>query len=201
MSGKLLILSAPSGAGKTSLLYALLEATENTKRSISHTTRSCRKREQDGVDYFFVDVAEFERMIAAEGFLEYAKVYDNYYGTSKKMVTDLFKNGQNVLLDIDWQGARQVKELMSESISVSILPPSLKELERRLVDRGRDEPEVIAKRMLQAESEISHCHEADYIVMNDDFELALQDLKYILAGEAEKIRELTIDIDSLLTRK
>jgi len=198
MSGKLLILSAPSGAGKTSLSRALLEATPNTEMSISHTTRSCRAGETHGTDYFFINKEEFKSMIEKNEFLEYAEVYDRFYGTSRKTIDDLVAKGKNVLLDVDWQGARQVKSLMSEAISVSILPPSREELEKRLIGRGRDSVEVINKRMQQAESEMSHCREADHIILNDDFDLALQDLKYILKGETDKIRKLSIDVESLL---
>lgn len=198
MQGKLLILSAPSGAGKTSLARALIDAMPDTQMSISHTTRNCRQGEKHGIDYFFIDDAEFQSMINAEQFLEYAQVYDKFYGTSKQSIEKILKNGLNVLLDVDWQGARAVKNLMSESISVSILPPSREELEKRLRHRGRDPEEVIEKRMRQAESEMSHCREADFIILNDDFDLALQDLQYVLRGQTEKIRPLSIDIDSLL---
>ncbi len=198
MQGKLLILSAPSGAGKTSLARALIDAMPNTSMSISHTTRACRVGEQHGVDYYFIDHAEFQTMIESEQFLEYAQVYDKFYGTSKASVAELLKNGMNVLLDVDWQGARQVKKLMSEAISVSILPPSREELEIRLRNRGRDPEDVIEKRMQQAESEMSHCREADFIILNDDFELALQDLKSVMQGQADRVRKLSIDVDSLL---
>jgi guanylate kinase len=168
--------------------------------SISHTTRSCRKGEKQGIDYFFVDIAEFEQMISDDKFIEYAQVYERFYGTSRESVAGMLEKGMNVLLDVDWQGARQVKKLMSGAISVSILPPSRKELERRLCDRGRDSADIIAKRMKQAESEMSHCREADFIILNDDFELALQDLKYILQGQSDKVRELSINVDSLLNQ-
>jgi len=198
MQGKLLILSAPSGAGKTSLARALIEATPNTQMSISHTTRNCRMGEKHGVDYFFVSNEEFQAMIDSDQFLEHAKVYDKFYGTNRRNIEEMLKNGVNVLLDVDWQGARAVKSLMSEAISVSILPPSREELEKRLRNRGRDPEEVIEKRMRQAESEMSHCREADYIILNDDFDLALQDLQYVLQGQAEKIRKLSIDLDKLI---
>ena len=196
MSGKLLILSAPSGAGKTSLARALIDKTPNTCMSISHTTRNCRTGEQHGVDYFFVSEEEFQSMIVSDQFLEHAKVYDKFYGTSRQNIEELLKKGVNVLLDVDWQGARAVKNLMSEAISVSILPPSREELEKRLRNRGRDPEEVIEKRMRQAESEMSHCREADHIILNDDFDLALQDLHYVLLGQVKKIRKLSIDLDS-----
>lgn len=198
MQGKLLILSAPSGAGKTSLARALIEAAPNTQMSISHTTRNCRMGEKHGVDYFFVSNEEFQAMIDSDQFLEHAKVYDKFYGTNRRNIEEMLKNGVNVLLDVDWQGARAVKSLMSEAISVSILPPSREELEKRLRNRGRDPEEVIEKRMRQAESEMSHCREADYIILNDDFDLALQDLQYVLQGQAEKIRKLSIDLDKLI---
>lgn len=198
MSGKLLILSAPSGAGKTSLARALIDKTPNTCMSISHTTRNCRTGEQHGVDYFFVSEEEFQSMIVSDQFLEHAKVYDKFYGTSRQNIEELLKKGVNVLLDVDWQGARAVKNLMSEAISVSILPPSREELEKRLQNRGRDPEEVIEKRMRQAESEMSHCREADHIILNDDFDLALQDLHYVLQGQVKKIRKLSIDLDKLI---
>ena len=198
MQGKLLILSAPSGAGKTSLARALIEATTNTQMSISYTTRNCRVVETNGVDYFFVTDEEFQAMIDSGQFLEHAKVYEKFYGTSKQNIIEMLEKGINVLLDVDWQGARTVKSLMSEAISVSILPPSREELERRLRNRGRDPEEVIEKRMRQAESEMSHCREADHIILNDDFNLALQDLHYVLQGQADKIRKLSIDLDKLI---
>lgn len=198
MRGKLLILSAPSGAGKTSLSRALIEATPNTEMSVSYTTRSCRVGEKEGVDYHFVDEAEFIAMVEQNAFLEHAQVYDHFYGTGRDAVVNKLENGINILLDVDWQGARCVKKLMSGAISVSILPPAREELEKRLKNRGRDSIEVIEKRMAQAESEMSHCHEADYIILNDDFAAALQDLTYILAGQTDLVRSLSIDIDSLL---
>lgn len=198
MRGKLLILSAPSGAGKTSLARGLIEATPNTEMSISYTTRPCRVGEKNGVDYHFINDIEFKDMVKKKAFLEHAQVYDHFYGTGRDAVIDKLKNGINILLDVDWQGAKCIKKLMSDAISVSILPPSREELEKRLKSRGRDSLEVIEKRMAQAESEMSHCHEADYIILNDDFDASLQDLKYILAGQADLVRGLSIDTNSLL---
>ncbi len=197
--GKLLILSAPSGAGKTSLCRALIEATNNTEMSISYTTRSCRKGEENGVDYHFVDKDTFKEMIEEEAFLEHALVYEHYYGTGRDAVGDKLNQGINVVLDVDWQGARNVKSLMSEAISVSILPPSREELERRLNTRGRDSAEVIKKRMTQAEAEMSHCREANFIIVNDDFDKALGDLMNIISGKTDDVREVSVDIDKLIS--
>lgn len=196
--GKLLILSAPSGAGKTSLCRALIEATDKTEMSISYTTRSCRTGEESGVDYHFIDKGTFKEMIDQDAFLEHALVYEHYYGTGRDAVGDKLNKGVNVLLDVDWQGARSVKSLMSEAISVSILPPSREELERRLNTRGRDSAEIIKKRMTQAEAEMSHCREANFIIVNDDFEKALGDLLNIISGKTEEVREVSVDIDQLI---
>lgn len=196
-----MILSAPSGAGKTSLARALIESNDNMMMSISHTTRPCRKGEQHGVDYYFVEQATFLEMVENEQFLEYAKVYDYFYGTSKQSVEGLLEQGKHVLLDIDWQGARNVRQILPQAISVSILPPSKQELERRLRSRGRDSEEVIEKRMKQALNEMRHCQDADFLVLNDDFEQALSDLTLILAGQSDRIRPLTVDLDELLESK
>lgn len=198
MKGKLLILSAPSGAGKTSLARALIDTIANTEMAVSYTTRSCRKGEVNGVDYHFVDTDTFKAMIADQAFLEYAQVYDHFYGTGFDAVGSKLEEGINVLLDVDWQGARNVKNLMSEAISVSILPPSREELERRLTSRGRDSADIIAKRMAKAESEMSHCHKANFIIVNDEFDKALEDLKNILLGKPENVRLVEIDIDQLI---
>jgi guanylate kinase len=180
--GRLLILSAPSGAGKTSLARALIEAVPDTVMSVSHTTRPRRNGESDSVDYHFVDVATFSGMADEGRFLEFAQVYDHYYGTDREAVLALLEAGKNVVLDIDWQGARQVCKLMSGAISVSIMPPSQGELELRLRRRGQDSDEVIDRRMQQAVDEIRHCAEAEHLVWNDDFDLALKDLVAILSG-------------------
>lgn len=198
MIGKLFIISAPSGAGKTSLARALIANSRHCKMSVSHTTRQRRSNEVEAVDYFFVEKSEFIAMAEQGVFLEYAQVYGNYYGTSRLAVDEMLQQGINVLLDIDWQGARLVREQMPEAVSISILPPSVEELERRLRSRGSDSEDVIAARMQQAFEEMTHCREADFIVLNDDFNQALSDLALILADESDSIRPLTLDIDALL---
>jgi guanylate kinase len=199
VTGKLFIISAPSGAGKTSLARALIASAPDAKMSVSHTTRPRRASEVDGVDYFFVSQSEFLSMADEGTFLEYAEVYGNYYGTSRNAVENMLAKGVNVLLDIDWQGARLVRVQMPEAISISILPPSIAELERRLRNRGSDAEDVIKSRMHQAYDEMRHSDEADFRVLNDDFNLALNDLTLILSGESDKLRALTVNLASLLT--
>lgn len=198
MIGKLFIISAPSGAGKTSLTRALIASSGNARMSISHTTRQRRVGEVDGEDYYFVSQAEFLTMVDDGVFLEHAEVYGNYYGTSRLAVEKMLSDGFNVLLDIDWQGARLVCEQMPEATSVSILPPSVAELERRLRSRGSDSESVIQSRMRQAYDEMAHCREANFIVMNDDFNQALDDLTLLLKGESDKLRALVVNLDELL---
>ena len=198
MTGKLFIISAPSGTGKTSLARALIANDSKTMMSISHTTRQCRAGEVDGVDYFFVDQAGFVKMVSDGVFLEYAQVYGNYYGTSKLAVQKMLEDGKNVLLDIDWQGARKVREEMPEAVSISILPPSIDELERRLRCRGSDTDDVIRSRMSQARDEMRHCREADVIVINDEFNAALDDLSMILDGQSDSIRALNVNLEQIL---
>ena len=166
--------------------------------SVSHTTRVQRAGEEDGKDYFFVSQPEFISMVSDGVFLEYAEVYGNFYGTSRVAVENMLDQGMNVLLDIDWQGAREVRKLMPEAISISVLPPSVEELERRLRSRGSDAESVIQSRMRQALDEMAHCREADFIVLNDDFNQALDDLSLILNGESDKLRALNVDVDALL---
>lgn len=166
--------------------------------SISHTTRQRRAGEEDGVDYFFVNKQGFLEMADQGVFLEYAEVYGNYYGTSRFAVEEMLTDGINVLLDIDWQGARLVREQMPEAISIAIVPPSIEELERRLRSRGSDSEDVIASRMQLALAEISHCDEADFIVLNDHFNEAIDDLTLILDGESDKLRPLNSEIQALL---
>ncbi|OOS00957.1 guanylate kinase [Canicola haemoglobinophilus] len=189
--GNLYIISAPSGAGKSSLISALLAQDNNNKMmvSVSHTTRQPRPSEQEGVHYYFVSVEQFEDLIAQGAFLEYAKVFGgNYYGTSLPAIEKNLAEGIDVFLDIDWQGAQQIRQKVPSVKSIFILPPSLAELERRLIGRGQDSEEVIAERMSKAISEISHYDEYDYVIVNDNFEQALADLNSILRTE-----RLTLD--------
>ncbi|MCO4786388.1 guanylate kinase [Marinomonas atlantica] len=180
--GNLFILSAPSGAGKSSLYKALLKADSNVRISVSHTTRAPRSGEEHGREYFFVDVDSFLDMIADNAFFEHAQVFDNYYGTSKQAIFDMLDQGLDVILEIDWQGARQVRELYPEAIGIFILPPSLKALEERLTGRGTDSEEVIARRMSKAVNEMSHYEEYEYVIINDDFEQALTQLTAVFAA-------------------
>ncbi|MCL9780337.1 guanylate kinase [Vibrio sp. S4M6] len=186
--GTLYIVSAPSGAGKSSLISAMLETnpTYAMKVSVSHTTRGMRPGEQDGVHYHFVPKEKFEALIEKDEFLEYAEVFGNYYGTSRVWIEENLEKGIDVFLDIDWQGARQIREKMPLSRSVFILPPSNGELERRLNARGQDSEAVIAKRMAEAKAEISHYDEYDYVIVNDDFDAALMDFKAIIRSERLK---------------
>jgi guanylate kinase len=180
MHGNLFIVSAPSGAGKTSLVRAMMERLGQVAFSVSHTTRAMRPGEQDGRDYHFVDVATFEAQIAAGAFLEHAKVFENYYGTARASVEAQLSGGQDVVLDIDWQGARQIRAAWPGAVSIFILPPSRAALESRLRGRGQDADEVIAKRMRGAVSESIHYGEYDYLVINDDFATALDELMIIV---------------------
>ncbi|MGC7590660.1 guanylate kinase [Bisgaard Taxon 46] len=184
--GNLYILSAPSGAGKSSLISALLNQQNSSKMmvSVSHTTRQPRPGESHGVHYYFVSVEEFEALIEQDLFLEYAKVFGgNYYGTSLLAIEENLAKGIDVFLDIDWQGAQQIRQKVPSVKSIFILPPSLPELERRLIGRGQDSAEVIANRMSKAIEEISHYNEYDYVIVNDVFEEALADLQAILRAE------------------
>ncbi|AFF23568.1 guanylate kinase [Pasteurella multocida] len=184
--GNLYILSAPSGAGKSSLISALLNQQQDNKMmvSVSHTTRQPRPGEQEGVHYYFVSVEAFESLIEQDLFLEYAKVFGgNYYGTSLPAIEENLAKGIDVFLDIDWQGAQQIRQKVPNVKSIFILPPSLAELERRLIGRGQDSTEVIAARMSKAIDEISHYNEYDYVIVNDVFEQALADFQAILRAE------------------
>ncbi|MDJ0926345.1 MAG: guanylate kinase [Gammaproteobacteria bacterium] len=181
-TGKLFVISAPSGAGKTTLVKRLVDLQPDLKFSISYTTRAARDREVSGHDYFFVSPGEFARMREAGEFLEYANVFGNEYGTSREQVRQMLNAGQDVLLEIDWQGAQQVRENLPECRSVFILPPSVPELERRLRGRSTDSEEVIARRLSEALGDISHWDEFDYVIVNDDLNQAVAALQDILAG-------------------
>ena len=180
MRGNLFVIAAPSGAGKTSLVDALLKQEPNIRLSISYTTRAPRPGEVDGREYHFLDRAAFERMIAAGDFLEHANVYGNYYGTSRRWIDEQLEGDHDVLLEIDWQGARQVKKLFPHMVGISIVPPSLEELRSRLQGRGKDAPEVIEKRMSTAREELAHVLEFSYIIVNERFEAALSDLQAVV---------------------
>jgi guanylate kinase len=183
MSGCLFIVSAPSGAGKTSLVAALLAADREVVKAVSYTTRGARPGEQDGRDYHFVAAPEFELMRANGELLESALVHGNHYGTSRSTVDNACAAGMDVLLEIDWQGAAQIRRLKPEAISIFILPPSIEALEARLRGRGQDSAEVIARRVAAARGELSHVHEFDYVIINDDFDRAAHDLVSIIRAE------------------
>ncbi len=185
LAARLYVIAAPSGAGKTTLVRRLTERYPELKFSISYTTRRRRPKETEGVDYLFVDERRFAELEAEGELLESARVFDNLYGTSRKQVEEHLGAGHPVLLEIDWQGARQVRESMPESRSIFVLPPSMSELERRLRDRRTDSAEVIARRLRDARSDMSHWREFDYVVINDDLEHAVAALDAILAGRGE----------------
>jgi len=189
MLGTLYIFSAPSGGGKTSLVTALLESTSNLEVSISYTTRPPRPGEHDNVDYHFVDEDKFKDLIKKNAFLEHAKVFDNYYGTSQQWVEKKLKAGIDIILEIDWQGARQIRKKMPEAIGIFILPPSWDALEKRLRKRAQDTDAVIAKRMKEAKDEMSHYDEYDYLIVNDNFTKALADLNAIM-----RVRRLRLSV-------
>ena len=186
---KLFVIAAPSGAGKTTLVKALVERNPQLTFSISYTTRQKRRTEVDGVDYLFVDRDTFERKKAEGELLEYAEVFDNYYATSRSQVEKNLAAGHDVLLEIDWQGARQVRKAMPECVTIFILPPSLKELERRLRDRRTDNPDVIARRLRDAMSDMSHWDEFDHVIINDDLERAVDELDAVLKGRNTAARD------------
>lgn len=197
--GQLFVISAPSGAGKTSLVSALLDLDQLVEVSVSHTTRSPRPGEQDAVNYNFVSVETFESLIEQSGFLEHAKVFENYYGTSQDWVESKLKAGIDVILEIDWQGAQQIRKMLPEVVSIFILPPSKAALESRLKGRGQDSEEVIAKRMAQAASETSHYGEYDYLVINDDFDSALKELQAIFVSQRTTLKRQTVKSKDILS--
>jgi guanylate kinase len=202
MTGSLYIISAPSGAGKTSLVKALLERIDGVAVSVSHTTRAPRPGEVNGVDYHFVDQQTFERMVDNGEFLEHARVFGNYYGTCRATLLERLEAGEDVILEIDWQGARQVFEAFPQAVKVFILPPSRAALRERLTGRGQDSEEVIERRMADAVSEMRHHDEYHYLIFNDDFDTALADLLALfralrLRSEAQRARH-AVELSGLL---
>jgi len=196
MSGVLFIVSSPSGGGKTSLVRALLEAEPEVRLSVSYTTRAARAGEADGRDYYFVTPPVFERMLEAGEFLESAVIYGNRYGTSQKWIERERAEGHDVLLEIDWQGAQQVRRLMRQVVSIFILPPSPEVLESRLRGRGQDSEEVVARRLAAARHEIAHVSEYEYVIINEDFNRAAQDLRSIIRAERLKLaRQLARNVN------
>lgn len=182
------MVSAPSGAGKTTLVNAIVERMASVRLSVSHTTRPRRENEVDGRHYHFVSREKFQDLVAKGAFLEHADVFGNYYGTSREAVQALLDQGYNVILEIDWQGAQQVRERMSGCRSIFILPPSGLELERRLRGRGTDSAEVIARRLAESRSDISHWPEFDYVIINDQLDVALEELTRVISGQGEQSR-------------
>ncbi|MEP7242893.1 MAG: guanylate kinase [Gammaproteobacteria bacterium] len=183
--GRLFVIAAPSGAGKTSLVKALLDRKPELRVSISHTTRAKRPKEEHGREYHFVTVPEFRELIERGEFLEHAQVFDNYYGTGRQPVEEQLAQGRNLILEIDWQGAQQVRQALPAASTVFILPPSRRALEERLRNRQTDSDDVIARRLRDAVGDMSHWNEFDYVVVNDDFERAVTDLGSIVDGRGQ----------------
>jgi guanylate kinase len=180
--GRLFVIAAPSGAGKTSLVKALLASEPRLRLSVSHTTRKRRPTEKDGREYHFVSVPQFERLVARGEFLEHARVFDNFYGTARGFVDEQLRQGYDVILEIDWQGAQQVRRAEPQCVSIFILPPSRRALAERLSQRATDSAETIARRLRDATADMSHYREFDYVIVNDDFATAVSDLRRIVAG-------------------
>ena len=197
--GTLYVISAPSGAGKTSLVKALLEKMDGIEVSVSHTTRAMRPGEVDGEDYHFVDAESFLAMVVDGGFLEHAQVFDNYYGTSQQAVQSLLQRGRDVILEIDWQGAQQVRALFEDCRSVFILPPSKAALRERLTGRGQDSEEIIARRLRDAEDDMSHYDEFDFVVVNDDFDEALSELQSIIVAQRLSLGRQRVRLRELIS--
>ena len=196
--GRLFVIAAPSGAGKTSLVKALLTLKPQLEVSISHTTRPKRATEEHGREYFFVSVPQFQELVSSGQFLEHAQVFDNFYGTGRESVEAQLAQGRDVILEIDWQGARQVRVALPEALSVFILPPSRRALEERLRNRRTDSDEVIARRLRDAVGDMSHWDEFDYVVVNDNFEKAVADLARIVDGQGDHLRAPRPDLVPLL---
>lgn len=201
--GTLFIISAPSGAGKSSLINALLERfnlDDKLRLSVSHTTRKMRPGEINHVSYHFVSQEEFDALVARNAFYEHAKVFENSYGTSREIVEQWLNEGHDVLLDIDWQGARQIRKQTPKAQGIFIIPPSLEELERRLINRGTDSAETIQKRMLKATNEISHANEYEHIIINDDFEQSLLILRSIILANRSLRENILEQVESMFPK-
>lgn len=197
----LFVISAPSGAGKTSLVRVLVDELDKIKISVSHTTRPLRSEDREGVDYIFVDEDQFQAMIKESAFLEYAVIYGYHYGTAKAWILEQLKFGDDILLEIDWQGARQIRKLFPSALTIFIFPPSIQALRERLIDRRQDKTAVISQRLSMAREEISHYTEFDYLVVNDNFNQAVQSLIHIINAERlqrdvqeEKLSELLAEL-------
>jgi guanylate kinase len=198
VAGHLYVIAAPSGAGKTSLVKGLLAEEPSARFSISYTTRKMRPNEEHGRDYFFVTQEAFKNMVLAGAFLEHAQVFDNYYGTAREQVELLIAQGFNVILEIDWQGAQQIRQVMPDCRSIFILPPSRAELERRLRGRGTDDETVIQRRLRDAVSDMGHWHEFDYVVVNNDLQHALVELKSIVNSQGDALKSDRTGLETLL---
>jgi len=196
--GRLFVIAAPSGAGKTSLVKALLASEPRLRLSVSHTTRKRRPTEEEGREYHFLSVPQFEQLVARGEFLEHARVFDNFYGTARGFVEEQLRQGYDVILEIDWQGAQQVRRAMPRCVSIFILPPSRRALAERLARRATDSPEIIARRLRDAAADMSHYREFDYLVVNDDFARAVSDLRRIVAGRAPDLRSARPELAPLL---
>jgi len=196
--GRLFVIAAPSGAGKTSLVKALLASEPGLRLSVSHTTRPRRPTEAEGREYHFVSVPQFEQLVARGEFLEHARVFDNYYGTARSFVAEQLRRGEDVILEIDWQGARLVRQAMPACLSIFVLPPSRRALAERLARRATDSDAIIARRLGAAAADMAHYREFDYVVVNDDFERTVSELRRIIAGGGEDLRADRPQLGALL---
>ena len=194
------IIAAPSGCGKTSLVKSLIEDSNNLSVSVSHTTRKMRKGEIDGKNYHFVSKETFDKMISNKEFVEYAEVFGNMYGTTKKNIKEKLDRNIDIILEIDWQGARQVRKNITDAVSIFILPPSKQALYERLINRGQDDEVTISKRMENSEKEMSHFNEFDYLIINDQFDSALSNLKAIIDDFRNNIKNIDLSLENQLLR-
>lgn len=198
-TGNVLIVAAPSGGGKTSLVRKLIHDMNDIEVSISHTTRAMRPGEKDGVDYFFINEQQFLKMINENAFVEHARVFNHHYGTSVAQINTRLKAGIDVVLDIDWQGAQQIRHIFPDAISVFIVPPSLDTLKQRLLDRRQDNEEIISDRMRRAQDELSHFSEFDYLIVNDDFNKAALELQAIVVANRLRMKRQSVQQGKLLS--